>query len=235
MMYPKKITPNPLVSSTIEIRFKTESEYSSIFKLLFGRLSDKFPEFENSQLPKDIREKNPELKYYPDYIFSNTDYSISFNENFISYENITEYKLWDEYSSFYKEVLELILDSGVMNNIERIGVRYQSRFDVDNFTSVIKESPSMKIDGLAEDFVSYTSKIKNEEFDIFLRLKKDIRESSFDSKENEGHLIDIDVFISNNVEKNEIFNRIDSAHLILKKLFFGLLKDNFIQTLNPEY
>lgn len=234
-MYPTKITPSPLVSSTIEIRFKTGIEHGSIFKLFFGKLSDNLQEFESTMLPRDIRIKNPELKFYPDYTFSNNDYSVSFNENFISFENISEYQLWNNYSESFKNVLTLILESGVIETIDRLGVRYQSRFKIENFNTILKETPSMKIEEFNENFVSYTTKILVENFDLLLRLKKDITESTSENDEKRGHLIDIDVSLSNNVEHKDILNHVESAHSLLKKTFFGLLKNDFIETLNPEY
>jgi len=236
-MYPKKITPNPLVSSTIEIRFKTDKECNTIFKLFFGKLSDKLPDFENATLPKELRAKHAELKYYPDYIFSNTDYSISFNENFISFENLTEYQLWENYYGFFNEILQLILGAGVIEQIERIGVRYQSRFNVEDFSSVINHVPSMNIgmEVQKNDFISYTSKIKSDGYDLLLRLKNNITESIFDSDEEQGHLIDIDVSISESLNHGQITICVNKAHELLKKLFFGLLKEDFIKTLNPEY
>lgn len=234
-MYPTKITPNPLVSSTIEIRFKTEIEHGSIFKLFFGKFSEVLPTFESTSLPRDIRIKNAELKFYPDYLFSNDDYSVSFNENFISFENITEYKLWKNYSGSFNNILALILESKVIHSIDRIGIRYQSKFSVENFNTILKGIPSMKIDGLEENFVSYTTKSLADNFDLLVRLKNDITEISLDSEDTKEHLIDIDVSISNNVEQKEICNYIELAHNLLKKTFFGLLKEDFIKTLNPEY
>ncbi|MBS7254563.1 TIGR04255 family protein [Flavobacterium branchiicola] len=234
-MYPTKITPNPLVSSTIEIRFKSEVEHDSIFKLFYGKLSDTLPKLENTNFPRKIRLKNSELKYYPDHILSNTDYSVSFNENFISFENITEYQLWKSYKNSFKNILELILESKVIDTIERIGIRYQSRFDNENFAEILKETPSMKIEDLKENFIMYTTKISTDDFDLLVQLKKDITEKTFNSDEPKGHLIDIDVFKSNNVAHVDICNYIDSAHTLLKRTFFGLLKDDFIKTLNPEY
>ena len=234
-MYPTKITPSPLVSSTIEIRFKSEVEDDSIFKLFYGKLSDTLPKFESTNFPRKIRLKNSELKFYPDYIFSNNDYSVSFNENFISFENITEYQLWNNYKDSFKAILLLILDSKVISSIERIGIRYQSRFSTENFTDILKEIPSMKIEGLEENFISYTTKISKEKFDLLVQLKKDITENTFNSDEFKGHLIDIDVSISDNVEHESICSYIDSAHTLLKTTFFGLLKNDFITTLNPEY
>lgn len=234
-MYPRKITPSPLVSSTIEIRFKTEKESNSIFKSFFVILSDKLTSIENTPLPKEVRLKNPEFKYYPEHIFSNDDYSLSFNENFIGFENISEYQLWDNYSNNFQQVLKSILSTNVIDEIERIGVRYQSQFDHEKIEDIIKVLPSMKIDEFDENFLSYVSIIETEGFEILLRLKRDITKSILDNSEEKGHLIDIDVSIERNVDQSEIFPNIQLAHNILKKTFFGLLKDDFIKTLNPEY
>lgn len=235
-MHPKKITPNPLASSTIEIRFKTAKESSSILKSFFDVLSDELPKLESTSIPREIRIKHQDLKYVPDYILSNDDYSVSFNENFVGFENITEYQLWGEYSSVFKKILDSILSTNIIENIERIGVRYQSKFETNDFSNIVKEIPKLKIDEFEENFLAYSTKLNSDEFDILLRLKKDITESEFDSEEEKKEqLIDIDVYILGNIEYSDIFNKINSAHILLKKLFFGLLKDDFIKTLNPEY
>lgn len=234
-MYPTKITPNPLVSSTIEIRFKTEVDPDSIFQLFYGKLLGILPKVEPTNFPKKMRNKNSEFKYYPDYIFSNDDYSVLFNENFISFENVTEYQLWKNYKANFENFLRLVLESNVINIVERIGIRYQSKFNVEDFAEILKETPSMKIDGMEENFVSYTTKTSKENFDLLVQLRKDITEKTFNREESEGHLIDIDVFMSENIKLGSIDSYVDLAHSLLKETFFGLLKDDFIKTLNPEY
>ncbi len=51
-------------------------------------------------------------------------------------------------------------------------------------------------------------------------------------------IIDIDVikdFSPIESSKNVILNKIDNAHTIEKEIFFTLLKNDFLKTLNPEY
>jgi len=233
-MYPKKITPNPLVSSTVEIRFKTDKDSSVVFKSFYESLTEIFPKVETTSFPKDLRAKNPELRYYPDYILSNENYSLSFNEYFLGFENITEYQLWENYSKELRQIIELIFKTNVIQEIERIGVRFQSAFNVEDFSSIINSKPSIEIRDFDENFLSYTTQMKYNEFDMLLRLKKDVTESGFNNSEQQGHIIDIDVFISDDVDKTQVFSKVDLAHTLLKKLFFDLLKEDFVKSLNPE-
>lgn len=234
-MYPKKISPNPLVSSTVEIRFKSEKDSSGVLTSLVPLISFKLGKIESTAIPRELRLKNPELKYYPEYIFSNEDYSLSCNENFISFENITEYKLWGNYSTFLGEILDSVFNSGIIQEIERIGVRFQSEFTGREFKYIFNNTPELNIKEFEEDFLKYTTRIKSEEFNIVLRFKKGIDDNLLEESDNASHKIDLDVFLNKNLKENEVINKINSAHSVLKKLFFGLLNEDFVKTLNPEY
>jgi uncharacterized protein (TIGR04255 family) len=58
-------------------------------------------------------------------------------------------------------------------------------------------------------------------------------------KKNLGSIIDIDIYCINlPQEKNDgaaILTYLDSAHLKEKSIFFGLLKNEYLQQFNPEY
>ncbi len=234
-MYPKKISPSPLVSSTVEIRFKSDKDTSGLLTSLLPEISKKLGKIESTSLPREVRLKTPELKYYPEYIFSNDDYSLSCNESFVSFENITEYKLWNNYSSFLKDIIGIVFESGIIQEIERVGVRYQSEFSGKKFKEIFKESPTYGLAGFEEDFLKYMTKIKSEDFNIILRLKKGIHDNNLEENVEDSHKIDIDVFLNENLKLDELINKIDSAHGVLKKLFFDLLTEEFVQNLNPEY
>ncbi|MFC0076553.1 TIGR04255 family protein [Flavobacterium procerum] len=234
-MLPLKITPDPLLSSTVEIRFKSNKSLNEIFISLFSEFTKDFPKFKNTGFPEGLREKNVELKYIPEYVFSNNDYSIAFNENFIAFECVSEYKLWKIYSVFLKDTVNRIKKLGLIDEIERIGVRYGSLFEnISDIDEILKNSPKLTSSDFGEEFLVYMTKIIDGNTDIILRIKKDF-ELIDDDINKKGHLIDIDVSTCKDFDNKKIFEYIDQLHDSLKKLFFGLLKEDFIKSLNPEY
>jgi len=79
----------------------------------------------------------------------------------------------------------------------------------------------------------FRSLLKVDEVDLLLQIARSAkvqkREKSFS-----GLLIDIDAS-TKSIDENKIIDIIDSLHTEQKKLFFGLLKPDFINTLNPTY
>ncbi|MBF4508257.1 TIGR04255 family protein [Flavobacterium sp. JLP] len=235
-MLPLKINPDPLFSSTVEIRFKSNKSLNEIFISLFSEFTKDFPKFKNTGFPTGLREKNIELKYFPEYVFSNDDYSISFNEHFIAFEIISEYKLWKNYSVFLKQAINRLKDLGFIDEIERIGVRYGSIFEnIEDISTILKHLPKLEISNFNEEFVVYMTKIVLGKIDLILRIKKDFELNDDQNVNKKGHLIDIDASIDSEFDKKKIFDDINELHTALKELFFGLLNENFIKSLNPEY
>lgn len=236
MLLPKEISPNPLVSSTIELRFISELLDSDILANVFPVFSKDFPNLTEGQIPKEIKKQEPQLKYSPDYILKNEKFSISFSNCVLSFENITDYPLWGNYFPFIKENLLKFLSLGIVKKIDRVGLRYASILeDVLDPNEVLKYIPVLNIDGYEQEFAIFRTDIKKGIYNLHLQIAKKAQVQK-GSRRFSGFLIDIDASISNNIEMdNTIYDLISNLHQEQKKLFFDLLKPEFIKKLNPKY
>lgn len=236
MKLPLEISPNPLVSSTVEIRFISELEKLKLFPLVYQKFQNFLPNLNENIVPKQIKELDPQFAYSADYILSNNDYSLAFGINVISFENVNDYKLWGNYFPFIKESLTRFFELGIIKYIDRIGVRYGSVFDKnEDVSKVITYLPAVPIDGYEQKFGLFRCNLIKDEFNFLLQIADNVKVTK-SNKLMSGTYIDIDGSYTNRIEPNkEVFDIIDNLHQQQKEVFFNLLKKSFLDTLTLTY
>lgn len=236
MKVPISISPNPLFTSTIEIRFTTTSNKQELFQKMTSAFLQDLPNLEVGKIPQELKANQEQFKFAADYTLKNDDYSLSFSTNSISFEHISEYKYWPTYFAFIKNCLDKVFELKFIEKIERCGVRYGSILDgLHNPKDVLIDLPKLEINNLSSNFAGFQSIFKTENSTLYLQI-------SANAKLNKGNVlrtglyIDIDSSYSKTIQpNNEIYSILDKLHKDQKELFFGLLKEDFIQTLNPKY
>lgn len=234
---PKKISPNPLISSTIEIRFSSALSSDDTLSAIRPKFEKEFPKLTTRDLPLE-RDNIPELEYVAKYILSNDDYQIFIDKNVIAFENIGEYKHWENYYPMIKKNLHLLSDTISINEIKRVGLRYISSFNV-----VEKLSDSFKFgfDAPLPDYnlenELFRTQLSKKDIYILLHLVKnaDINQNGLTEQRT---LIDIDISQFScllTLIGNELFNLINALHLEEKSFFFSLLKEEFLNKFDCEY
>ncbi|MBF6641801.1 TIGR04255 family protein [Flavobacterium sp. J49] len=236
MQLPTSISPNPLFITTIEIRFSTNITKEEMLQKMVLTFSDKFPKLDKGNIPDELKKQEEQFRFAADYILSNDEYLISFTTNSISFEHNSEYKYWRNYFPFIKDSLEKIFKLGFINKIERCGVRYGSMLDdITNPNNALAEIPTIQINGMQSIFAGFQSYFKTDNSTLLLQITPNTKILKHDD-ERRGLYIDIDASFVNDLNpNNDVYKIIDNLHTDLKKLFFGLLKREFIQTLNPTY
>lgn len=236
MRVPKSISPNPLFTSTIEIRFVTKLNRLELLQKMSSVFTNKFPTLEEGKIPQELKEQEEHFKYSPDYIYKNEDFALAFGTKSISFEHVSEYKFWPTYFEFIKNCLDKILELNFIDKIERCGVRYGSILDgMHKPHEILISVPELMINNLSSDFAGFQSVFKTEISTLFLQISTNAKlEKSGITRS--GLYIDIDSSYTKEIIPNrEIFDIIDKLHSDQKQLFFGLLNENFIKTLNPQY
>lgn len=236
MKLPSEISPNPLVTSTIELRFSSGFSSSDLFPAVYRAFLDDLPNFELSNLPADIKASNPQFRYAPDYVLSNENYKVSFSNKVLTFEHVSEYLFWKNYFPFVSKCFNIFFRIVEIDFIERIGVRYASVLDqTESVNQVLVSVPKMELQNYDQKFENFRSIIKIDDFKLLLQIFDNAKAMRKDQSIS-GVYIDIDASYNNRVEPNEkVLEVIDKLHLEQKKLFFSLLKDDYIQTLNPIY
>jgi uncharacterized protein (TIGR04255 family) len=183
------------------------------------------------QLPDVVRTSDPNLKYRPYYKISNENFVIQIGPDVISISSFPKYLGWELFSKIIFDVLSKIESVGIINVIERIGIRYINFFETNIFEKVNLKVCIGKDDILYKNTIVRTE-IEQGEFSSTLQVANN---AIINGKL--GSIIDIDTFVTKNLDtffskKTELIN---AGHLKEKELFYSLLKPEFLNTLNPTY
>lgn len=236
MALPIEISPNPLVTSTVEIRFISELEKPKLLPLVYKKFQNDLPNLNENTIPIQIKALDPLFKYSPDFILSNNDFSLSFGINVISFENVSDYKLWSNYYPFIVNSLKGFFELGIVKFVERIGVRYASVFDhAEKISDVITSIPSLSIEGYEQKFGLYRCDLVKDDINLHLQIAENVKVTK-NNKFLSGSYIDIDAFFSQKTEPDEtVFTIVDKLHTQQKEVFFSLIKKSFLDTLTVKY
>lgn len=244
MNLPQKIHPDNLVETIVEIRMKPLCAPELWAGMVSSRLLSigydfiQIPQVSVSFLP----EGRPDAKFqksFPDCagIFVKGNLRFIMQRNSLTFNcNHGKYVGWNIYSAEIEQVMKAIQDSGITKVFDRTELRYISEYKdipiLDNIKGVIdvgeaglnlnkQELKLSKVEGHLKVFVSLSNLYKRKN-----------TQSEYNSS-----LFDVNVY-ENFIETESIsvvIKSLNKVHQIEKETFFGLLKDDFINSLNPEY
>ena len=235
---PQRINPCPIVEAIVEVRFETDMPADAVFGIVYPAFKDQYAELEKLpilQLPEDIRLKDPSLINNPYYKMKSERFILQIGPKVISIISPKEYIGWKLFSEKIKETFSIVQKLDFIKDIKRFGMRYIDFFEFDIFNNInlqinLDESPLKSM----QTFIR--TEIRCEKFTSTLQIANQAS-IPFDDLMKTGSIIDIDTFLENvkmsSIE--EISELIEPAHYEEKKMFFNLLKPDFLKTLNPEY
>lgn len=238
MTLPKKISPCPIVESLIEVRFESELPGEAIFGIIYNEHKNDFPNLVKLpilQIPEAIRSSDKNLIYAPHYTLRSGNYILQIGPQVFSLANVHEYAGWDTFYGQIKNVFKRIIDLKIIKKTKRLGLRYINVFPEMN----IFEKSDLKVfikEDLLVNRVNLTIDLPSNEFINTLRMASDANLDA-SGKILMGSVIDIDTSFSGSkpVLFPDMEEIIQNAHDKEKELFFNLLRDDYIESLNPEY
>lgn len=157
----------------------------------------------------------------------------------ITFNSTQGYAGWAAYRTVIIDCMNALLNGAIIRQVNRVGVRYISRFDnirvgdsID-LQLVVKAVSNISRSQLRLEFM------QNGFHTILTLVDGYPAETQSEPNASFFSLIDVDIIKyyppEQSVHAEMLFNDIDTAHHEQKVLFFGLLKEEFLKTLNPEY
>lgn len=242
MPLPKKIQPCPILEAIIELRFESKVEDAAIFGIIYKEVKEKYPGVVQKlpilSLPEEIRAKDPTFKYMPHYKLSKDNLSFQVGPKVVSLLCSKEYIGWERFSNAIRESFELIQRADIVSQITRLGIRYINFFEFDIFKNINLQIMKRRSEPLLSKETLLQVKIPSDRFSNTLKVANTakITTNKEPKKQKFGSIIDIDTELEN-IEYffKEMKDLLDAGHEEEKRLFFDLLKPEFLKTLNPEY
>ncbi len=231
LILPKKISPDPLLSSTVEVRFTTDLSREETLARLHPKFIKEFPKLRERGLSVE-KNNRPELEYIAEYILSGEEYHLFLDNNVIAFENINEYRLWDNYFPMIKEKLQILSDNIPIKSIQRVALRYVSFFDItEKLSKVLKFEFDIPVEGYELEDELFRTQLFKDNIKLLLHLVRNA-EINHNNLVKRGTVIDIDVsqseLLPNSID-NALFDIINKLHSEEKTFFFSLLQENFLR------
>ncbi|MEA3498042.1 MAG: TIGR04255 family protein [Campylobacterota bacterium] len=243
--FPKSISPTPIVSSVIEIRFETVCPNDAVFGILYNELKGKYPKYNTlpiTQIPEHIRHQDTNMLNAPhNKLFNdNEEYSILIGPRVLSFiynkKDAKNYPGWTEHIKIELDyILEKLFKSGIVKKVSRLGIRYTDFFELNIFDYT--EFNVMEKDNRIDN--DQTQLMRTTTVDRFVNNITVTNNSKYKNNitEKSGSIIDIDTILGDiPSDFTEKFSEYcESAHTVNKELFFSMLTKKFIDSMSPIY
>ncbi len=124
---PKKLNKEPLIDAVFEVRFSSKSPASVIFPgFLFSNLGsdNNFESLPIAQLPKEVRDANPQLKFAPLSRVGWGQFYINIGDNSVSVSCKYPYSGWSNFKPAIYKVVKILADSKIVEEVQRYSMKY---------------------------------------------------------------------------------------------------------------
>jgi uncharacterized protein (TIGR04255 family) len=242
MKIPRKITPDNLKDTIIEIRYNLNVAPEFVLGILYQALCNKYqyiqPNIPIQNIPVEINPANNVfLGLKPIGFFSDGSIKIQIQENSIIFNSLENYLGWEKYFASIQVVLDKIKGTNVIHSFNRVGVRYISQYDNLSIFSKINGKIILFNENFQVDNATLRTEFVEADKRIILNLSNNIKPQEKQAQISFYSLIDIDIIsgIANSDNMDSLFKIIDETHYKQKEVFFRLLDENYVKSLNPEF
>ncbi len=241
MRLPKRIALCPIIDSVVELRFDSAIQPDAIFGIIFSAVKTEYPQFQRlpvADVPEPLRNHDPNLKFSPHYQGVSSSFVLRIGPRVVSLSNVGEYVGWDKFLLKLKDILDKLNKVEIVSKFTRIGIRYIDFFENDIFDNVTFTMPDIIVDKkpLPSKQRIYRSVVEYGKFLTNIQIANN-SQATIQGAQKTGSVLDSDTFFESTAgfSFSGLFELIDECHSREKELFFSLLKQEFIDTLNPEY
>lgn len=235
-----------IIDALIEIRFETSLFSNAVFGLIYEAIREDYPDNVEKlpilQLPEQLREQDPGLKFKPHYKIENERFIVQIGPDVLTVSSKMPYPGWGIFESQVFYILEKVIKRRIISKVLRLGHRYIN-FLPGNILPELNMEFSV-CNSLYDTLeTAIRTEIKDGEFTNTLQLSNSVILEK-DDKLLKGSIIDIDTYRSfkdlSFTDSYEEYidaykGNINIAHNIGKRLFFSLLKEDLLNSLNPIY
>lgn len=244
MDIPKSISPDPVRDSIVEIRYESPTPFEVLVGIFYKRLEDRFafiakPQNPNIEQERDENHFHLNINLGNKSLFYNDLIKIELRAGTIVFNynpDAEGYIGWEKFFHAIQTVLNELLDTGEIKQINRVGVRYISEFDGVNILEKINGGLYFSIELPTIQTVSLRTKFSDENFTYSLMVSNELNRNT---EEDFASLIDIDVFyhdeqgLAKDIEA--LSKLIGQAHQREKELFFKLITREFLNEFDVKY
>lgn len=221
---PSRIEKCPLIDALIEFRFEAAIAKSAVFGVIYNLIRNDYRgnviNLPILQIPEQIREVDPNLKFKPLYRIEGDKFIIQIGYDVLSISSKMPYVGWPEFSQHSLSLINKIIQEGIIKRVSRLGHRY-----INFFRGDITNSLTMSF-SMTEKYVSENLLIRTDVRDgNFMNTLQFANNANYrpnpNTSEIVGSLIDIDTsreysdnfFIENREQEINMAHELSLIHI----------------------
>jgi uncharacterized protein (TIGR04255 family) len=239
---PSELKHDTILEAIFELRFEPEPPNEAVFGVIYPIVTKKFSGLKPMslpilQLPDAIRNADIKFKYQPLNRLQRNDMSISIGPRVINFSIVRPYIGWSKWKPDIMNILNSLSAEHVIKSVERTGLRYLNFIDQNVFPLI---NADVKIINSSVKPVSTAvrTEISEGEYIKALQLANNVSINE-NGQAKTGSMIDIDIARNKKIQnydfKINLETVLDKSHSMAKQLFFDILKDDFLNSLEPVY
>jgi len=243
---PIKLTKEPLIDAIFEVRFSSKIPAATILPgFLFNKLEgDKaINQFPVAQLPKQVRDADPNLKYAPISNIDWTRFFINIGDHSLSVSCKYPYSGWNNFKDAIVRIVNTLAECKIVDAVERYSMKYIDIFPTSEYAekfSMLNSSVTLAGHTLSNESFQLRIEIPKDGLIHAVQLASSAQVALHTGEAREGLIVDVDtIAMQNNISMDELLddfsNKLDFIHLANKTMFFDCLKPEAIQALEPIY
>jgi len=238
MTIPKHLNKSPIVDSICEIRFDSSlpmdivpGSITSALKELNISEIEKLPIL---QIPESVREVDSTLIYAPYYKAKIGDATLQFGARMIAVSSPMPYIGWALFLPIIESVLNEVLKTDIIGQVKRVAIRTVNFFEEDILKN-LKFTVTSPILSKKTQY-HYTENYGDNDFVVRTTIANNARRPVSKDEIVLGSVLDLDSYIEKNInaELPLIMSHISTTHDKGKNIFFDLLNDEFLESLEPS-
>lgn len=242
MKLPKKITPDSIKDSIIEVRYSSQIPFEALVGIFFVATKEilKYSNrpFGKQEFPMVGTQPPITLSLGGINLFHNENIKVQLLPNSIVFNCLETYLGWDSYRQEIQKILSIFDKAIGVETYTRLGIRFITEYTEVDLVDCVKFRFTFGMPNITSDTYSFRSEFKLGKLKVILHLNNRllvIRDR--DKPPVPTSTIDLDVIEDGFEESNldAALAKLDELHLKEKECFFSILQESFLESLNPEY
>ena len=243
---PTKLENEPLIDAIFELRFSSSDSAANILPgFLFGALKGekKIERLPAAEMPKQLRDSDPNLQFAPQIRLLWSDYVISIGDHNLSIGCKYPYPGWDAFKKAILGIVDVIKSIQFIQAVNRFSMKYIDIIpakDLQEQVSLINTSIAIGGHTLEKEHFALRIDIPEGETIHIVNVTSSAVAKLQDGSTRNGIIVDIDTIAAVHNQEfgqwiGELPEKLDETHLANKKMFFKCLNPQTVDSLGPVY
>jgi uncharacterized protein (TIGR04255 family) len=242
-----RLERDTIVEATFEMRFQsTNAALSDLLPgILFAEFKGRFPRalrLPASELPRQLQQTDPELKYAPRQGLANDTFHVLMGDAVLQISNRRPYIGWTEFKPTILSILAVLERENLIKDVERFSLKYTNVIEAKDILDIKEQNSYIRLKGelgrhdLTSLLTIVRTEVQTKGYLNIVEIAPTTRIRTSKDVQVGGLMVSVDTIHNN--PPSFFGNRdslLDAAHDMEKEIYFDILTEETIERHGPIY